>query len=498
MTTEPMTDALPAIDYTIRSADEAIAAVLDLVGLKGFALEGLLAISEVRWSREIPSACVETATHPRLLLNPDFVRTHCTTPERMAMLVLHELSHLTLAHARMVTRVTTAQNIAFDAVINRSLLQALYQAGAEVQRFADLLTGIYRPDRAPGFLLRPPPGWGSFHRGDMTASVGCPEPLREIHARLYRLPMNSSDVLDVTYGEIVEALERSRGAWDVDGHDVDLLGSHGTTPRELAALTSQAQCDLGSRFAGAFEALGLRGKLGQSGDRDAYDAAMRLKAYEAQVDRALQAAVTRALVRGDGTARDVNVTERPVVSVQRGRDRRGPAREVLARAFGAPRPLFFADVVQVRRPTRATASIYLDVSGSMHDLLPRLRAALAPLRDRLRATLWQFSTVVEPLGAADLRSGRVRSTGGTSIAPVLAHVVAQGDAAPAAMLVLTDGYFDAPPRALVRDLRATGRAIHLAVVGGPPNARANAWAASVQQVSLPAKPSFTSHSNRRS
>ena len=81
-------------------ADDAVFEVLDVVGLRTFGLESLLAVSEVQWSREIGTACVECVVRPRLLLNPDFVAAHCGTPERLGTLILHELAHIALGHTR--------------------------------------------------------------------------------------------------------------------------------------------------------------------------------------------------------------------------------------------------------------------------------------------------------------------------------------------------------------------------------------------------------------
>ena len=51
---------------------------------------------------------------------PDFVATHAQTPEKLLMLVMHELHHVLLGHTTLFPRVTEVQNFVFDAVINGS------------------------------------------------------------------------------------------------------------------------------------------------------------------------------------------------------------------------------------------------------------------------------------------------------------------------------------------------------------------------------------------
>jgi predicted metal-dependent peptidase len=55
---------------------------------------------------------------PKLLRNPEFVALHAQTPEKLLMLVMHELHHILLGHTTLFPRMTAEQNFVFDAVIN--------------------------------------------------------------------------------------------------------------------------------------------------------------------------------------------------------------------------------------------------------------------------------------------------------------------------------------------------------------------------------------------
>ena len=143
---------------SLGTADAQVARVLELVGAHAHALNALLTVSTVEWSDAIATACVECVDRPRLLLNPAFVAQWCHTPERLATLVLHELLHIALGHTRLFPRPTLAHNVAFDAIINRTLLAAIQgtqvrhsavRFGYDVERYTDLFTDFYSASKAP-------------------------------------------------------------------------------------------------------------------------------------------------------------------------------------------------------------------------------------------------------------------------------------------------------------------------------------------------------------
>jgi uncharacterized protein with von Willebrand factor type A (vWA) domain len=128
------------------------------------------------------------------------------------------------------------------------------------------------------------------------------------------------------------------------------------------------------------------------------------------------------------------------------------------------------------------AVVYLDVSGSMGGWVGRLHAALVPLRRLLAPELFAFSTQVHALRHADLLAGNLPTTGGTDIAPVLAHLLQRRGPPPSRVLVLTDGLVGTPDARTVRLLADRGTTLHVGLVriaGAPP---ALPWAASVTRL----------------
>ena len=162
--------------------------------------------------------------------------------------------------------------------------------------------------------------------------------------------------------------------------------------------------------------------------------ALALAPVDAQREERLVRAV-RALLRAtltdSGQRREWRWTTQPALSVDPSRDRRAAVRRQAARALGAPPPLLHHDQVAVRRADPSgDAVVYLDVSGSMGQWTGRLHAALVPLRRLLAPQLYAFSTQVHALRHADLLAGRLPTTGGTDIAPVLRHLLAHRGIAP--------------------------------------------------------------------
>jgi len=475
------TQPVPAGAATLGNAEDHVATVLSLVGRHVRALNALLTVSSVEWNDRISTACVECIERPRLLLNPTFVARHCATPHRLAMLILHELMHITLGHTRLFPKPTAIHNIAFDAIINRSVLAVLQGAGVAVGPYADLLTDFYRTNQSPEFILRPPPGWPENSRWN--ASEGMPASLRTIHRTLYRETVTTGEppYTQLTYSEIISAL---RAHASTGGDSVALLGAHGTTAEELVAGGGTRDVDAADALASALNH--ISGLLPNGAGDALQSESVRNAARTPSLERALRLLLRRAAFdRGDKQVRWEWGT-RDVTVVHRMHDRRAACRIHAARALGAPPPLLFAGQIAVRRPQPLGLVIYVDVSGSMQNLLPHLRRALHSLRDEVKPSIYWFSTKVVAARPGDLDKGRVQSTGGTAVSSVLRHAVQslpQGSPA----LVLTDGYLETVHSADITRLKQRRNAIHLGVIGGGPLLSDARWVTSSTRLPTPSE-----------
>jgi hypothetical protein len=391
-----------------------------------FEMETLVSLAGIEASLSVATASVSCEGRPRLLVNPDFVAGHCRRDEHLFLLVMHELWHVILAHTRLYPRATTAENVAFDAVINAGLARQF--PGPEYRGFFEALNPA---DEFPACLLRPPAGWPDAPR--LPRAAKWPRGTRALLARLYPRA-GESRVPAPLYDEILALLAKRRrlGA-------ASLLGDHGDPEREAALVGKTDFGDVVRRIVAAWPPppfpLGGRDLGGATRDWNAAlgPATTDARRVFAQVLRRTLAPhpfgerrARRTLVRGPSG----------VAPLPNPRDRQAPAR----RALGVPDLLQVQELLApARAPTPpARAHVYLDVSGSMSRLLPALLGLLLPHVAAGRAHVFQFSTVVEPLPFAALRAGQVRTTGGTDVGCVLAHALATPRLRTA--LLVTDGY----------------------------------------------------------
>ena len=128
--------------------------ILDCFPAGSYALSALLRLVDVVETTDVETAAVECRSNPRMLVNPEFVERFAPTPEKLLMLVMHELHHVLLGHTRLFPCVTAVDNLVFDAVIN-ALLCRMFPGPEHTGFFTD----FYSQDAFPACLLRPAAGW---------------------------------------------------------------------------------------------------------------------------------------------------------------------------------------------------------------------------------------------------------------------------------------------------------------------------------------------------
>jgi hypothetical protein len=124
---------------------------------------------------------------------------------------------------------------------------------------------------------------------------------------------------------------------------------------------------------------------------------------------------------------------------------------VVLRALGAPQLLYRSESTGRVRERRDRVHVYVDVSGSMADLKDALYGAVLDCRDVVHPAVHLFSTVVHDVTFGGLRNGECRTTGGTSIECVAAHMKDHGVRR---AVLLTDGWVGRPGTGAARTLAA--------------------------------------------
>jgi hypothetical protein len=422
-----------------------------------FEMETLARLAGIKANRDIPSAAVECTYHPRLLLNPDFIAEYCKRDEHLFLLVMHELWHIILAHTRLYPRATLAHNIAFDAIINASLVRQFPQA-----EYRGFFEAINPADKFPGCLLRPPEGWQ--YNPQYPEDLG-PAGTRQILERLYP-PHNEDRWAPPLYEEILNLLRRdmlekaAKGeVWIVD--EPFLLGDHRPDGQDNAAASSEFIRDVLKRVVRNWPPPpSIIGQRGEGSSLNDWYSLLGLSTEEAR--RAFAHLLRRAL--GPRRGKQHRRLRTPFFAMTglsvmpNARDRLVPARQSLGiqgLLWNQP------GIVHVRIPdVPSKAYVYLDVSGSMASLLPHLLGLLLPYV-AAQAEVFQFSTLVEPMPFEELRQAKLNTTRGTDINCVLNHLLEPRKPPVKRALILTDGYTGSPNDELAQRLAEQAVKLHI-------------------------------------
>jgi hypothetical protein len=394
-----------------------------------YCLPALLRVVEVVETDRVPTASIECSDWPRLLVNPEFVNRHANTPEKLLMLVLHELHHVILGHTRKVRRPGPLENLAFDMVINAMLSRSVRDPRARA-----LFTDVYAPDRLPEALLRPPYGFRLSHARDRElASATLPwhsqaQPtLRENYHRLYFGQ-------GTTYSEVLEALRQH--ADTVWGGELILLGSHGNDDVDLRPVAQRSPV-----LHGALKEAVARWPKGEQAAADM--SLTRALLDPAKVPPSLREQFRRAIasVAAPGIEFTSSVSAPTLVEIESVIPRTS-RRGIVGQAMGVPPVLHPDAVLGLPRPRAGTpVHVYLDVSGSVSAFVAHLLGAILDAGNAVHPVVHQFSTVIVDVDRKDLRHGQVESTGGTDISCVTSHLVANRVRR---ALIVTDGYVGWP------------------------------------------------------
>ena len=390
-----------------------------------------LRLAEIIETREVPTAAIGGFARLRLSLNPDFVERHAPTPERLFMLLMHEIHHVTLGHTTKGLG-TPRDNFVFDAVIN-----ALISRRFPERAHTGLLTDFYAC-RFPEFLLRPPPQWrpGQRRRDHLRAWIGqalVNVPLR-VGARARSVYAALHSGRGATYDEVEAVLPPK-----LELSGIRLLGSHdgrgpgpGCLPVEGAAVRDFVGAALGESPSAPELgwSRGDGGDLGESRIRPRREPNNRTR-LRRLIERVARFGDGRLLSQPRSEAHDI-VAPLP----------RPDRRSIVLRALDADPVLRISPFpVPSRVPAGSRVHLYLDVSGSMGNMVEPLYRAVLDCSGLIHRRVHLFSTRVVDVSLSDMRKGKVKTTGGTDIACVAEHM---GRRRVRRACIITDGFVGVP------------------------------------------------------
>jgi len=411
----------------------------------------LLGLLDIVLSREVPTAAVSIGPRPVMKINPDFLETHCRTDAALTMLVLHETMHVLLGHTRLYERITEAQNIAFDAVINATLCRMLPSP-----EYTALFRELYAADRMPEALLRPPDGVGTPRvRWNLEGEAG------RLHRALYQDDtVTTGELLAMVESAVTEMPPEKKNGRAVSGNLAGrLLGSHAADTgeenpspellegiRELISGWPREEIRSGRDLGGAEE-----------------HRALRIRKSRRQASVILRSAILRVALSGTpGHGGPANtIAKRPSARPWKvPEDRRAAVLETL----GQPPLLWHGRLEGRARAPVSRTHVYLDVSGSVATFTPLLYGAILQLGELVHPLLHLFSTEVDDIPLAAFRRGKMISTWGTDIACVTAHLITHRIRR---TVIITDGRVGELPEEHRSGLRRL-RAVVVLTHGGDP------------------------------
>jgi len=417
-----------------------------------YALTGLLRLVEIKESDQVQAAGVERKAQPRLLINPAFVERHAETPEKLFMLVMHELHHVLLGHTQLPNNLTPLDCFVFDCVVNAMISRMFPKP--EYLRF---LTDLYPDRKFPECMLRPPLTFDAKCDLLIPAAIQDLPPdagkrFEEVYRALYSEAMVSYDEIRHLFSGLDESAMAS----------IPLLSGHPEFGEQDASSASpQGQPH------GIEEDNGDDGEPHSAALRDILRETASKWPFE-NLGRSLndllrEATVTprpvpgnRAILRnllarlGDrANGRNVRSTaeiEAPLPTALPRLERR----TAVLRALGG-QPMFYSGQVKRLRKTRTGSKVhvYVDVSGSMDSVLRAIYGAVGDCRAWVHTKVHTFSTVVQDLTLNEFQSGHVETTGGTSIDCVAEHMATHKISR---ACIVTDGMVGEPEGACLETL----------------------------------------------
>jgi hypothetical protein len=447
----------PPLYKRMDSASQMMSRLMASMPAATFEMETFSRLAGIVATKEVPTAAMECKHRPRLLINPDFVEKHCKRDEHLFLLVMHELWHVMLAHTSLYPRVTQAQNIAFDAIINAGLMRKFNRP--EYMGFFD---AINPPDQFPHLLLRPPLGWPD--NPEYPTNIG-PVGTNRILRQLYP-PQGAFQPAMPFYDEILDLIKKDMEERGVSVLVPVLLGDHESDSRD--AYSSAFLKDAMGRVAKKWPMnISDFGPPGQGGYMNPWQ--VQPDSATQEIRRAFSRLLQRALGKELGDYRRKERLPIPGITgmgvLPNPRDRMNPARKLL----GMPDTLWSQPgEIKARVPERKVkAHVYLDVSGSMSNVLPYLLNLMMPYVAQGKARIYQFSTMVDELSLDSLKKSIVNTTHGTQIYCVTQHMLDHKSTLQRA-IILTDGYTGRPYFDHVRQLQEHGMKIHVVLPGESP------------------------------
>lgn len=375
-----------------------------------------------------------------LRVNEAFASQQVRDPNDALFVIAHECQHVICEHGsipRIPAVPNPVINIALDIQVNGAILRGL------LEPTPDILGRLYRHDRFPELLLRPPTDViDLLAASDPEARVFQGRTLRQLAEDIERCPLTRARVEAILRDHLAglaqvdrpEAFARAyldgwcqaqeARSWllrfiRLMGRDLHIAG-WGRVP--VLGDHSRRERAKSNRWSRAW---------GWSRSKHKDDLELSPDPAPAKLMERFRAAAQRALQPWlEDLEPPPPVQDRSIIPAP-GR------REQVLRAAGITPIVYEHHHTPPSEPDQRV-HLYLDVSGSMTRERNWYGSLVRVLGERLAEPVWVWSTEAREASRADVISGKVSTDGGTRIEPVMEHAIAKGFER---VLVLSDGEF---------------------------------------------------------
>ena len=362
-------------------------------------------VNAIQADKDCPTACINA--QGILRYNPAFVNRHIAGPADLFCLVMHEIMHPMFGH--FIYNNGPLENLAADMVINASISLLFPEASAR----GSLFKKIYSQTGMEG-LLRP-------------LSLMHDSRYSSLYDAFY-ISVHSNEKL--TTGEVIQTLKVLTPAREAA--NLLLLGTH-TGAKDNRNGTGRAGMsaeDLGKI------AEDLKRAAKQPHDRDAGFGDILYGMFVEAIKSHLS--IRKALLEKFTTKRKM---DRFKQSIHRTALTTSPIpihpskRDFVLLAAGIP-PFHYHNRAQRVATQERGLAVYLDVSGSVNEFLPKIVSLLQRLKSEL-TTIFLFSNQTAEIAFKDLLAGHVKTTYGTDFNCIADSILERRfDKA----VILTDGF----------------------------------------------------------
>jgi len=338
----------------------------------------------------------------KIIYNPDFVAQYVFNDEDLFCLIFHEIMHPLFNH--FIFERGEIENIAADAVINAAI-STIYE---DQSRGGEFFTKLYPSSSLTG-ILRP---------GSRMYSSR----YYEIHRSLYEL--SSKWGHNRTTGELITDLKALTPLKEVD--PILLLGSHSkegkaegrSLPKSvLEGIVRDIRVSMGKKAGQGSQLFSLLKEILRT------HLSIRWSVLEKLVSK-------RKIDRFKEILREKRVIVSPIPIY--------PSKRDLTLLSAGIYPFHYHNRIEYlrERKQKKGLAIYLDVSGSVNENLPKILGILSHLKTMI-TSVFLFSNKVHEIPFNDLLKGEIHTTYGTDF-NCIARSILERDFDKA--VIITDGY----------------------------------------------------------